>query len=142
MNMNEPILTGPVRTAIEIAVFLLLIFAIVAWCFKILAPFIPFLLWGAVIAVAVHKPFLKLRASVGGRNKLAVAIFVLLGLAIIILPAWLLGESLIQSAQQFTSGLQSGEFELPPPGDQVRGWPLVGEQLYAAWSAAAANLEG
>jgi len=31
---------------------------------------------------------------------------------------------------------------LPPPGDQVKEWPLVGEKLYASWSAAASNLEG
>lgn len=140
--MNQPSLTSPVRSAIEISVYLLLIFAVVAWCFQILAPFIPFLIWGAVIAVAVYNPFLKLRAALGGRNKLAVLVFVLLGLSIILLPAWMLGGSLIDSAQDFSQGLQSGQFELPPPGDKVKDWPLVGDKLYASWSAASQNIEG
>jgi predicted PurR-regulated permease PerM len=140
--MTQPTGAISVRNAVEIAVYLLLIFAILAWCFQIVAPFIPFLLWGAVIAVALYPAFLKLRQSVGGRNKLAVLIFVLLGLSIIILPAWMLGGSLIDSAQRFGHSLQSGEFHLPPPGDQVKEWPLVGEKLYTSWSAAASNLGG
>jgi len=140
--MIQPTGTISIRNAVEIAVYLLLIFGILAWCFQIVAPFIPFLLWGTVIAVALYPAFLKLRDSLGGRNKLAVLIFVLLGLSIIILPAWLLGGSLIESAQQFGKSLEAGEFQLPPPGDGVKEWPLVGEKLYASWSAAASNLEG
>lgn len=139
--MNQPLGAISVRNAVEVAVYLLLIFAILAWCFQIVAPFIPFLLWGAVMAVAIYPAFLKLRQGVGGRNKLAVLIFALLGVSIVVLPAWLLGGSLIDSAQQFGSSLQAGEFRLPPPGDQVKEWPLVGERLYASWSEAASNLE-
>ena len=140
--MNHPSVTSPVRSAIEVSVYLLLILAVVVWCFQILAPFIPFLVWGAIIAVAVYSPFLKLRSVLGGRNKLAVLVFALLGLSIIILPAWMLGGSLIDSAQEFSEALQSGQVEIPPPGDQVKDWPLVGEKLYSSWSAASQNLEG
>lgn len=139
--MNQPILTAPVRTAIEIAVYLLLIFAIVAWCLQIIMPFVSFLLWGAVIAVAVYNPFLKLRKRLGGRNRLAVLVFVLLGLGIIILPTWMFAGSLIDSAQQFRGNLESGQFQIAPPGDSVKDWPLVGEKAYENWSAAAANFE-
>ena len=140
--MNQPAFGTPVRTAIEIAIYLLLIFAIIAWSYRILAPFIPFLLWGGVVAIAIYPAFLKLREAVGGRNKLAVLIFVVLSLSIIIVPAWFLGGSLIESAQGFGKSVESGEFVLPPPGDQVKDWPLVGEKVYATWSAAAANFEG
>ena len=140
--MNQPTGAISIRNAVEVAVYLLLIFAILAWCFQIVAPFIPFLLWGTVIAVAIYPAFLKLREGVGGRNKLAVLIFALLGVAIIVLPAWMLGGSLIDSAQQFGKALEAGEFQIPPPGEQVQGWPLVGDRLYASWSAAASNLEG
>ena len=77
--MSQNSLSGPVRNAIEITVYLLLIAAIVVWCFRIVAPFIPFLLWGMIIAIAVYTPFLALRRALGGRNKLAVLIFVVLG---------------------------------------------------------------
>jgi predicted PurR-regulated permease PerM len=139
--MSQPPLITPVRTAIEIAVYLLLIFAILSWCLQILMPFVSFLAWGTVIAVAMHKPFLKLKDAVGGRNKLAVLAFVILGLATILVPAWLFAGSLLESAQQFRANLDAGQFDLPPANENVREWPLVGEELYQNWSAAAANLE-
>jgi len=140
--MNQPILTSPVRTAIEIAVYLLLILAIVAWCLQILMPFVSFLVWGTVIATAVYNPFLSLRRALGGRNKLAVAIFALLCLSMIILPTWMFAGSLIDSAQELRSSLESGQFDIPPPNNSVKDWPLVGERVYTNWSAAAANFEG
>lgn len=140
--MNQTDLAGPVRTAIEIAVYLLLIFAIVVYCLRIVAPFIPFLLWGTVIAVAVYTPFLRLRKACGDRNKLAVFIFAVIGLSIIVIPTWMLAGSLLGSAQHLVGALEAGQFELPAPGDGVKEWPLVGERLYQSWLAASQNLEG
>jgi predicted PurR-regulated permease PerM len=139
--MSQNSLSGPVRNAIEIAVYLLLIAAIVVWCFRIVAPFIPFLLWGMIIAIAVYTPFLALRRALGGRNKLAVLIFVVLGLGIVILPTWMFAGSLIESAQQLRGNLESGQFEVAPPGENVKDWPLIGERVYEQWSDAAANFE-
>jgi predicted PurR-regulated permease PerM len=141
-KMPQPALNLPVRNAIEIAVYLLLIFGILSWCLQILMPFVSFLAWGTIIAVALHQPFLKLRAAVGERNKLAVAIFVALGLITILVPAWMFAGSLIDSAQQVRGGLESGQLEIPPASEAVKEWPVVGEKLYTQWSAAAANLEG
>jgi predicted PurR-regulated permease PerM len=134
-------LDAPVRQAIEVAVYLLLIFAILSWCLQILMPFVSFLAWGSIIAVAMHQPFLKLRAAVGERNKLAVLIFVILGLATILVPAWMFTGSIIDGAQQFKGNLQSGEFTISPANESVRSWPVVGEPLYNAWDEASSNLE-
>jgi predicted PurR-regulated permease PerM len=139
--MIQPILTVPVRNAIEIAVYLLLIFAIVGWCLQILMPFASFLVWGAVIAVAVYNPFLKLRSKLGGRNKLSVLVFVLLGLGVIILPTWMFAGSLIDSAQGLRTSLESGQFDIAPPAETVKDWPVVGERVYEQWTAAAVNFE-
>jgi predicted PurR-regulated permease PerM len=140
-EMNQPVPASPVRNAIEIAVYLLLIGFIVAWCFRIVAPFISFLLWGAIIAIAAYSPFVRLRQALGGRNRLAVLIFALVGLAIIVVPAWMFAGSLIDSAQQFRGNLEAGQFDIPAPSENVREWPLVGDAVYANWSAAAANFE-
>ena len=69
--MHNAQLKSSVRTAIEISIYLLLIFALVFWCLQIIMPFVSFLLWGTIIAVATHRPFLKLLAAVGERKKLA-----------------------------------------------------------------------
>jgi len=137
--MNQAQTKNPVRTAIEISVNLILVFVIVAWCLQILRPFISIIMWGVIIAVATHTPFLWLRKALGGSNKLAVMIFVLLGLSVIIIPAWMFAGSLIESEQGLRASLQSGEFKIPPPNENVKDWPLVGEKLYANWSASASN---
>jgi len=138
--MNQPSgLSQPVRSAIEIAVYLLLIFALVAWCLQIVSPFVSFVTWGAVIAVAVYPAFLKLRAALGGRNKAAVAVFVLVGLIIVIGPAVMFAGSLLDSVQQLRGALETGQFHVPAPAESVREWPLIGDKLYANWAQAAEN---
>jgi len=51
--------------AIEIAIRLGLVFLILAWCLQILSPFISIVAWGAIIAVAIYTPFLKLVEKLG-----------------------------------------------------------------------------
>ena len=131
---------SPVRTAIEISVNLLLVFVILAWCLQILRPFISIIMWGIIIAVSTYSPFLMLRKALGGRNKLAVTAFVLIGLSVIIIPSWMFAGSLIDAEQGLRVSLKSGEFKIPPPNEKVKEWPLVGEKLYANWSDSATNL--
>jgi len=127
--------------AIEIAVHLGLIFLIVLWCFQILQPFISLLAWGAIIAISLYTPFLKLRKALGENNKLAATLIAVIGVGIVIVPAWMFTESLINSAQTFYASANDSSFELKPPSDNVKDWPLVGEKLYASWLDASENLQ-
>ena len=131
---------SPVRQAVEIAVNLGLIFLIVAWCLQILSPFASLLAWGAIIAIAVYPLYVKLRRSIGGSNKLSAIVFALVGLSIVIVPAWMFASSMIESAQGLHASAQSGQFHIKPPAENVKEWPFVGERIYGAWSAASTNL--
>lgn len=139
MSQSSP--SSPVRTAIEISVNLLLIFGILYWCLKILSPFIGVILWAAIISIALYQPFLQLQATLGGRKKLALVLFTLIGLAVIVVPSWLFVGSIVDSGMEITAALETGEFDIRPPNEKVRDWPLVGETIYAQWSAAAVNFE-
>ncbi len=75
---------SPTALAIEIAIRLGLIFLILAWCLQILTPFISLVAWGAIIAVALYKPFLKLVEKLGGKRKLAMTLIVVIGIAVIL----------------------------------------------------------
>ena len=133
---------SPLRIAVEVVIPLALIFLIIAWSLKILSPFVSLIAWGAIIAISVYPLFRKIRGALGDRNKLAVTLVVLAGLALVVVPAWLFGGSLIESAKDFHANVNSGSFELRPPPDNVRNWPLVGERVHASWSDASANFEG
>lgn len=139
--MNDNTKDIPVRAAIEIAVYLLLVLGLLAWCLIIIGPFISFILWGTVIAVSMHQPFLWMERVLGGRKR-AVALFALLGLAIVIGPAWLFADSLLTSLRAVQEGLQTGEIDIPRANEAVKDWPVVGETLYSNWAAAASNFEG
>ena len=69
MNLPGQSQNNPTTQAIEIAIRLVLIFLILAWCLQILSPFIHLIAWGAIIAVAIYPLFLKLTEnSVVKRN--------------------------------------------------------------------------
>ena len=138
--MNQSALPPPVRMAIEIAIYLLLVFVLVAWCVRIVSPFISFVVWGTIIAVSVYPLFLKLRGGLGDRNRLAVFIFSAIGLAVFLVPAWMLGGSLIESLLHLEQTLGEGTLKIPPANESVREWPLIGERLYSNWVAASTNM--
>ena len=138
VNTQNPV--SPVKTAIEIAIYLALLFALVAWCFEIIKPFFTVVLWAIIIAVACFNPFQALQSRMGGRRKLAATVFALCGLALIIVPVYLFADSLISGAAQIRTALNTGSAHIPPPDVSVKDWPMVGARLYEGWSKAAANL--
>lgn len=131
---------NPTTLAIEIAIRLVIIFLILAWCLQILSPFISVIAWGAIIAVAVANPFLKLVAKLGGKRKLAAILAAAIGLAIIVLPVVSLSSSMVHGATTLGSEIVSSEIKLPAPPDYVQDWPLIGEETYQLWLSASQNL--
>lgn len=118
-----------------------LLFLLAAWCLKIISPFIGLVAWAGIIAVAVNPLHDKLSNALGGRQKWAATIIVLIGLAILLVPTWSLTGSSIDTAKDLATGLEAGTLTVPPPGDKVADWPLVGKRVHEVWSDAAINLE-
>jgi len=114
---------------------------LVLWCFQIIAPFISIVLWGAIIAVAIYPVHLKLSGKLGGREKLSSTLFVLLGLAILLVPTYILTDSSVAALKSVGTDLKNGSVSISPPNPSVAEWPLIGEQVHEIWSDAAANLE-
>lgn len=122
---------------IQIATLVIL----VSYCLVIIGPFVGLAIWGVVLAVAIYPLHRKISAMLGGRQKLAVTLFIIIGLAVVLIPGWAMTKSAILSITSFSADLKAGIIAIPPPSDSVAGWPLIGEPLYAAWSSAASNLE-
>lgn len=126
--------------AIDVAIRLGLIFLILAWCLKILTPFISLVAWGAIIAVALYKPFLALVDKLGGRKKLAVTLIVVMGIAIILVPVISLSSSLVDGATKFGTQVSSGAVHIPAPPGYVEDWPIIGKKTFNLWTQASTNL--
>jgi predicted PurR-regulated permease PerM len=130
------------RKAIEAAIRIGLIALLMLWCYQIVAPFIPPVVWGVVMAVAVHPLYLRLCTAVGGREKLAAATVTVLALALLVAPTVMLSGTLVQGVTWLAEALSAGTLAVPPPPDGIREWPLVGERLHQFWNLASTNLAG
>ncbi len=129
------------RPALEITIRLGLIALMLVWCFTIVRPFLEPILWGIIIAVASYPGYRRMEAGLGGRRYLAAAIFVVLALAVLILPTVMLADTVIGATGTAADALADGDIEVPPPPASVADWPIVGKRLYEYWSVANENLE-
>jgi predicted PurR-regulated permease PerM len=111
------------------------------WCLNIIAPFLNLVVWGIVISVAAYPSHVALTAKLGGRSKISTLVLTLAGIAIVAVPAWILAESTIGGVQELAADFEDGTVTIPPPADGVAEWPIIGENVHAAWSLAATNLE-
>lgn len=119
---------------------LLALLIIIYWCYQILAPFIPLVLWAAIMAVAVYPLYQKLAERLGNRLKLTATLLTLLGLIILTAPVVVLTESFVSSTKVLAEQLSEGSLSVPAPPDHVKGWPMVGEKLHSGWLLASQNL--
>jgi len=104
-----------VNRALEASIHIGLAILLAASCLLILLPFIPLIAWGIIIAVACYPGFRKLQSAMGGRGGLASVVFTLVFLAILIIPVYLLAQSLIQGISN------SGR----PPGGRNPRYPAA-----------------
>jgi predicted PurR-regulated permease PerM len=110
-------------------------------CFRIISPFLTIVLWALIIAVAIYPAHVALSAKLGGREKTSATIFVLIGLAILLVPSIMTAESSLNALQKAGGALESGSVSISPPDASVADWPLIGNSVFDIWSGAASNLE-
>ncbi len=140
MNLPVSPQNTPTTQAIEIAIRLAVIFLIFAWSLLILTPFISLIAWGAIIAVAIYAPFMKLVEKLGGRKKLAVTLIAVVSIAAILIPVISLSTSMVESAITIGNEISTGKANISPPSESVREWPLIGEKTYVIWQQASVDL--
>lgn len=136
-QVDQGFLANAMASFLQIGALLLLL----VWCFNIVRPFLGIVVWAIIIAVAVYPLHVSLTAKLGGRAKTSATIFALIGLAIIIVPTWLLAESSIAGLKSLSGDLEAGTISVPAPNPDVANWPVIGPKTHEIWSEAAENLE-
>jgi predicted PurR-regulated permease PerM len=129
-----------VHRAVEAAIRIGLVALLVAWCFQIVRPFIVPVVWGIIIAVALHPGYRRLEAALGNRRTIAATLFTLLMLILLIGPTVMLAGTLAESAQGLAARLTAGNLAIPPPPESIGSWPLIGEPLERFWRLASVNV--
>jgi len=131
-----------VRRALEVSIHVGLLVLLTAACLLILRPFIPLVVWGIIIAIAVYPAYRRLRSWLGGRGTWAAVLCTLIFLGILIVPVALLTGTLIDGVRTLSTHVREGSLSIPPPPANVRTWPLVGQPLSKVWNMASTNLTG
>jgi len=129
-----------VARALEATIHIGLVVLLLYWCFKIGQPFIQIIVWGIIIAVAIHPGYNRLKSTLGGRGRLAAILIILFALIVLLVPAYMFSGSLINTGQEYSAQFDAGTLSIPPPSESVRSWPVIGEPLYRFWSLASNNL--
>ena len=115
---------------------------LVVLSYLILKPFLFVIMWGIIIAVGIYPLFKKFAALLGNRKKLASTLITFFALALLIVPSYFLMESAIGGIKTLAAELETGTFKIPPPSENVAGWPIIGKPVYEAWKLASVNIEG
>lgn len=113
---------------------------LVIWCFILVRPFIPLILWGAVIAVVLFPVFQWLSHRLGNQRTLAATLLTLVGIAIILGPVSVIVSAIISSIHTLAEAIANRTFQVPPPPVGLASWPLFGRALADIWQQASNNL--
>ncbi|MCK5776313.1 MAG: AI-2E family transporter, partial [Bacteroidales bacterium] len=137
--MKKTILKGnPIDTYIRIIALTILLAA----SYFIVKPFLLIIIWSALVAVALYPFYIKVIKFFKGKKKgLVTSVFILVLLAIILVPTVNISSSIVSSVNDFKESFEAGTVVVHPPADKVKDWPLIGERVYDFWSASNKNLE-
>ena len=117
-----------------------LIVVLVLFCFEIFRPFRDLMLWSVILAITLYPLQERLMGPLGQKEGRAATVIVLVAIAILMVPIYLLGVSIADSVESSMAVVKSEGIQIPPPSDAVAQWPLIGKPLSALWLQASTDL--
>ena len=105
-------------------------------CYFIFKPFMRMMLWSIILAVTLYPLHVFISKKMGNKEGRAASILVLSILVGVLVPTTLLVMSFADSSTGFVSQIRDGSFQVPSPPASVASWPVVGDNLFALWTAA------
>jgi len=126
-------------TVVELALPALIIGLLIALCAQLLIPFVGLLLWTIVLAICFFPVHRRLTGR-GFKPRWSASIIGAGLVAVILVPTAIASISAASGIPALVSRLRTGEQPLPPPPEQLRTIPVVGEKLFGAWSQASSDM--
>lgn len=142
MQQEAAVANPPGSTLWDTLIRVGLISVMVVICYQVFSPFLKLIVWSIILAITLYPLHQRLARRLGGRQGLTSTIFTILGIAVIVVPTWLLMNSFADSIRGFIAAVQDNTLQIPPPPEGVQNWPVVGKNAYETWSQARADLPG
>ncbi|MFS8976479.1 AI-2E family transporter [Cupriavidus necator] len=119
-----------------------LIAVLAIFCFQIFNPFLDLIVWSVILAITIYPLQVRLRRKLGNNDGRAATLIVVIAIAIIAVPAYLLGAAMVDSVENAMAIVKSEGIHIPPPAESVAAWPLIGQRVYDLWQHASTDLTG
>jgi len=126
-------------TWVELAIRLGVLGFLLYFCFTLAFPFLTVGIWSIVLTVALYPVYDWMVCQLGGRRRLAAVLLTVLSLLTVIGPATWLTLGLIDSLKNLSEHLDLSAIKLPPPSNDVKSWPVIGNSIYQFWDLASTN---
>ncbi len=117
-----------------------LITVLVLFCFQIFEPFLNLMLWAVILAITLYPLHTLLKRKLGNKDGRAATLIVVVALALLMMPIYLLGTSITESVEGALAILKSDTVTIPLPNEKIATLPLIGERLYAFWLQSATDM--
>ena len=131
---------GPLsRGMLDVLIRAGLIAILLVYCYRVFHPFLDLMLWALILAVTLYPLQARFKRRLGKDGR-AATVIVLIVIAILLVPIYLLSASIVTSVEQALVIAKSGSFHISPPSDSVASWPVVGKRLHGFWLQASTDL--
>lgn len=140
MSATTPQQVPPARSLLDLLIRAGLIAVLVVSCYRVILPFRDLLLWSVILAIALYPLHTRLEGRLGNRHGLAAGLIVLIAMATLLVPIYVVGASLAESAERAVRALTSGSYHLPRPPESIASWPVAGPWLHDLWLQASTDL--
>lgn len=118
------------KHVIEISIRLILLGAVLFWCFEIILPFIMPALWGAILAVSLNpiQEFFETRFKM--KSSLAAVLITLLVLSMVIIPSVIFFSSAVDIILVWKTQFEQGNFVMPEVPQSIQNLPVIGSKIH------------
>ena len=129
-----------INWSVESALRIGLVFLIVYISYLIFKPFLLLMVWGAIIAIAFNPMYKKIKMKFKGKGALASGVLILGLILILAIPAFFFVETIFEDGEKIANNVKQGTFDIPPPPEHVKDWPVIGQPIYKFWNLSSTNI--
>ncbi len=126
---------------VDLALQLVALALLLIFCYKVLSPFVSPVVWAAILAVALHPIYQRVKTAFKGKGALAAVLLTFVMLSLLVLPAAWLTITTADEVKDVATAYKAGQITIPPPPEKVKDWPLIGNKAYILWTKASSDLE-
>ena len=126
---------------LELALRFGFVAALGLWAFDVIRPFSNIIIWSAVLTVALYPVYRWFSNRLGGIRWLPSILTTLLTLAVVIGPMTWLSLSLVDGLRTLIALMNTWDYNVPPPPESLKDWPMAGAMLFKSWSWTSTNLQ-